>query len=86
MGHGLFTNPVGWLILLFAGAIAGTIALVNHFTVSLEEQQKITADLQNKKRSMMKLHPYLNSMMNLKQLIVEWMKLNNKDSLTLKKG
>lgn len=46
IGAFLVTNPVGWCILA-AGAIAGVVAVVDLFTVSLKEQQEITKKLQD---------------------------------------
>lgn len=46
IGAFLISNPVGWCIMA-AGAIAGVVAAVDLFTVSLKEQQEITQKLQD---------------------------------------
>ena len=46
IGAFLISNPVGWCIMA-AGAIAGVVAAVDLFTVSLKEQQEITQRLQD---------------------------------------
>lgn len=75
----LITNPVGWAILA-TGAIAGTVAIINHFTVSLEESKEALSELKNECQT---IESDLSSMNDeLKTTVDRINELANKDTLT----
>lgn len=75
----LTTNPVGWAILA-AGAIAATVAILDHFTVSLEESKEQLKELKTECNN---IESDLSSMNNELQTTVDRMKeLEDKDTLT----
>lgn len=75
----LVTNPVGWIILA-TGAIAGIVAVVNHFTVSVEESREKLSELKNECQT---IESDLSSMNDeLKTTVDRMNELAQKDTLT----
>ena len=79
IGTFLLTNPVGWAIIT-AGAIAGTVALVDTFTISLDEAKENLSNLKDECNS---IESDLSSMNDELKTTVDRMKeLEDKDALT----